>query len=155
MVKLSSVFEQMLPAKRAAKPPAPVWDGKEYPRHLPGERLVRGVSFQGPEWCNLYRRWSIRVEFALTDEPGVVSQFFNMGNDREKTQVGRMSKYFRAWSIANGEPPKRGEELSPSVFMGQLFRVRLKDCSKNSEGIDKSAELVYSVVEQLIERIIP
>lgn len=36
------------------------------------------------------------------------------------------SNYYRAWAIANGGPPRsRGTKISPRMFLGKLFRVRV------------------------------
>jgi hypothetical protein len=43
------------------------------------------------------------------------------------------SRYYIAWSIANGRPPSRNARLSQSIFTGKLFRIRtatVKPCQK-------------------------
>jgi hypothetical protein len=79
----------------------------------PGRYLVRGLKVQGPEWVRAFSRWSICIEFATVHEPGGVSAFFNLGSDRLKQYIGRQSKYFQAWTLANGGLPRKGEQMSP------------------------------------------
>jgi hypothetical protein len=133
----------------------PVWGGVEYPRHDEGVRLVCATKVQGPEWIIRFSRWSIRVEFALTDEPGVASYFMNMGSNRERPHVGRGSKYYAAWTMANGGPPVTGQQMDPAVFVGKFFHARIADCAKDSKKQDKPDEEVYSHVSELIELVSP
>jgi hypothetical protein len=122
-----------------------VWEGTEYPRLDPGKHVVRGTKIQGPEWVRNFGRWSLRIEFATVHEPGCVSAFFNFGNDRENPHVGRQSKYFQAWVMANGELPKKGQAMSPDVFLdGQFFTVTVEDGKTNSDKSEKADAEVYS-----------
>ena len=125
--------------------PALVWEGVEYPRMEPGRYLVRGLKVQGPEWVRAFSRWSLRIEFATVHEPGGVSAFFNLGSDRLKQYIGRQSKYFQAWTIANGGLPRKGEQMSPNVFLdGQFFWVTVEDSSRKTDGTEKVDAEVYS-----------
>jgi hypothetical protein len=114
-----------------------------------GEYTVRAVRYQGPEWIRSYRRWSIRLEFALVHEPVSVSAFFNLGNDPNGYRVGRQSRFYKAWVIANGEHPRTGQFMDFNVFMeGQFFQVVVADLRKDSEKKDKQPAEVYSIVTQ-------
>lgn len=127
----------------------PVWEGAEYPQKIVGERLVLGVEIQGPEWLHRHRRWSIRIGFRLSDEPVTVSLFLNMGDDPTRPRAGRQSNYYKAYSLANGGPPKRGEPMFPEVFLGKWFIAVVEECRKDSEGNAKSEDQVYSRVTKL------
>jgi hypothetical protein len=125
--------------------PTLIWNGAEYPRIEPGRYLVRGQSFQGPQWIRTYQRWSIRVEFGLVEEPGSVSVFFNLGNDPAEVHIGRKSNYFKAWTLANGGLPTKGKPMTADVFLqGQFFLVSIADATKDSEGLQKEDAEVYS-----------
>jgi hypothetical protein len=125
--------------------PLLVWEGADYPRMEPGRHLVRGLKVQGPEWVRAFSRWSIRIEFATVHEPGGVSAFFNLGSDRTKQHIGRQSKYFQAWTLANGGMPQKGEQMSPDVFLdGQFFWVTVEDCLRKTDGTEKADAEVYS-----------
>jgi len=84
-------------------------------------------------------------------ELGVVSAFFNFGNDRAKHHIGRKSRYFEAWTLANGEMPKKGQAMSPEVFMeGQFFWVVVEDLKKRADGSEKDASEVYSRITKFL-----
>ena len=128
-----------------------IWRGPDYPLLTPGRYTVRGSRFQGPQWVPTYRRWSLRVEFALTTEPGSVSAFFNFGADKSGAKLGRQSRYFKAWTIANGELPRRGQAMTPDVFLdGQFFEVEVASCDSDSEGKAKPEAEVYSRIVKII-----
>jgi hypothetical protein len=128
-----------------------VWRGPDYPVLLAGEYTVRAVRYQGPEWVRSFRRWSIRLEFALVHEPVSVSAFFNLGNDPNGYRVGRQSRFYKAWVIANGEHPHRGQFMDPQVFLeDQFFQVVVADSRKDAERKDKQPAEVYSVVTQVL-----
>ncbi len=128
-----------------------VWRGPDYPLLESGNYVVRAVKVQGPEWVRSFCRWSLRIEFALTTEPGFISAFFNFGNDKTAKSIGRQSRYFKAWTVANGELPKRGELMSPDVFLnGQFFEVLVEKCDKDSAGNPKPEEEVYSRVTKIV-----
>ena len=133
-----------------------LWCGPDYPLLEPGTYVVRALKTQGPEWVRSFCRWSLRIEFALTAEPGLVSAFFNLGNDKSARRIGRQSRYFKAWTIANGELPRRGEAMSPSVFLnGQFFEVQVEKCDKDSEGNAKLEAEVYSRVTKILRAWTP
>lgn len=49
--------------------------------------------------------------------------------------MGRGSKYWRWWVIANGgELPKKRQVLSTKVFCDRVFRVRIGDVEKRADG---------------------
>jgi len=134
---------------------APIWEGKEYPRLDPGKYLVRGAEVAGPVWVNQYRRWCVRVQFHLMEEPGEVSAFFNLGNDPKGPRVGRQSKFYKAWKMANGGPPSRGEEMSPDIFLDKMMVVSVDDCDLDSEGATKDDDDIYSKITAFHSLVTP
>lgn len=124
-----------------AKPnsaPMPTWDGPEYARVPPGRYDAMAIRYQGPEWVRRYRRWSLLLEFELLSEPKHVCAFFNMGSNPERPHAGPQSRYFHAWTIANGERPRPKQKLEPSVFLdSQIFKVEVEDCRADAEGQKK------------------
>ena len=102
-------------------------------------------------WVYAYRRWSLRVEFTLIDEPVSLSAFFNFGNDRSGYKIGRLSRFYKAWVIAKGEHPKRGERMSPNIFLeGQIFEVDVEECNRDSEGKPKQDAEMYSRIVRIV-----
>jgi hypothetical protein len=131
--------------KSAPAIPAIVWQGADYPRIKPGMYQVRGTKVQGPEWVRKYQRWSLRIEFALVSEPGNVSAFFNLGSNPDEPRIGRQSKYWKDWVLANEDAPRKGQQMDPQVFLeGQFFIVTIDDGNKDSEGKPKADGEVYS-----------
>jgi hypothetical protein len=140
------------------KPKSPVWDGPNYAHVAPGRYSAIVTRIQGPEWCFQYRRWSLLVEFELLGEVESVRvcAFFNLGNDPAKLHAGRQSRYCKAWTIANGELPHRGQEMKPEVFMeGQIFEIEVDDSSTAPGEQKKTDAEVYSRVTALVSCIRP
>src|SRR5690242_9858921 len=107
--------------------PALIWQGAEYPRVLPGDYQAICIRWQGPEWCVAFHRWSLRLEFSLLSENSSVSAFLNMGNNAAGPRIGRRSKYYALWCQANGEMPKKGQEMALDTFTepGLVYWVRV------------------------------
>ena len=92
------------------------------------------------------------VEFELLGEKESirVCAFFNMGNGAQP-KAGRLSRYFRAWTIANGELPYKGQRMDPEVFMEeQIYEIEVDDCSKGINDELKSDAEIYSVVTRIL-----
>jgi len=87
-------------------------------------------------------------------EEGSVSGFLNLGQ-RKQPHAGRESRYFRLWCQANGGPPKSGQPMSPEVFLGKFFRVRVETATTNSKGEPLSAPEQYSKITDFLECIGP
>ena len=139
---------QLVPFKSAA---GMVWRGPEYPLLTPGKYQVRGVKIQGPEWVRSYLRWSLRVEFALTTEVGNVSAFYNLGSDKDAQRIGRQSRYYKAWVVANRGHPYKGQMMTPEAFLeGQFFEVEVENCDKDAQGNLKPEAEVYSRITKIV-----
>jgi hypothetical protein len=133
-----------------------IWRGPEYPLLSPGVYMVRGSKVQGPEYVRNFHRWSIRIEFALTAEPGSVSMFLNLGGDKTGPQIKRQSRYFKAWVLANGEQPRRGQAMTADVFLeGQFFQVEVETCMLDSEGEIKPEAEWYSRITRIVSMAWP
>lgn len=133
-----------------------VWRGPDYPVLSPGVYTVRGVRIQGPEWVRSYRRWSVRVEFGLVSESISVSAFFNLGNNPEAYKIGRQSRFYKAWVIANGEHPRHGEPMNPNIFLeGKFFEVEVESCNRDPDGKPKHEAEVYSRVTRILSATWP
>lgn len=70
-----------------------------------------------------------------------------------KTKIGRGSRLFEAFMVANGGPPQRRDRVSMRVFKGRLFKVWVRTVRpKSPDGKEKPASFHYSVVDQLLSR---
>lgn len=140
-------------ASRAIQCPDLIWTGADLPHVSPGDYQAVCVDWQGPEWCVTYRRWSIRLELTLLSEGIAVSAFFNLGSNPEMPHIGRNSRFYAAWCKANGEHPRKGQQMTYSVFTepGLLYLVRVADCVKDWKEADKPEELGYSRVTEILK----
>ena len=151
---MSASNQSKVPARINAN--LPTWDGPEYARVSPGRYEAVVTRFQGPEWVRRFRRWSLMIEFELLSESKRVCAFFNMGTNPETLHAGPQSRYFRAWTLANGERPRPKQRLDPSVFMdGQVFKVEVADSLADVEGQQKEDSLVYSRVTAILSADLP
>jgi hypothetical protein len=92
------------------------------------------------------------VEFELLDDGALVCAFFNFGNKREAPEIMRRGNYFKAWTLANGELPRRGQEMSPEVFFeGQIYTVEVKDSRTDAAETEKADAEVYSKVTAILK----
>jgi hypothetical protein len=131
--------------------PLPTWDGPDYAHVPPGRYDAVVTRWQGPAWVRKYKRWSMLVEFELLAENVRVCAFFNMGTNPERTHAGPQSRYFHAWTIANGERPSAKQKLDPAVFMdGQIYKIEVSDSRADAEGKQKAKALVYSRVTAVL-----
>jgi len=79
-----------------------------------------------------YGRWTCLLLFdLLRPESGDtiacdVPVWFALGSGK-KASVSRRSKYFSAWILANGAPPRRDDRMSARVFVNRVAIVRVAD----------------------------
>jgi hypothetical protein len=105
---------------------------------------------QGPEWVRAFSRWSLLVEFELLDDGSRLCVFYNMGSDPKGPVAARRGKYFAAWTQANGELPRKGERMTPDVFLeGQVYAVNVKDCRRNAKEQEKADAEIEALSKEL------
>jgi hypothetical protein len=63
------------------------------------------------------------------------------------------SKLGRLLQVAKLEPTRRDRPQNLSVLARKLWRVRVADAEKDSEGLKLVGDNVYSVVKQVLERL--
>jgi hypothetical protein len=129
-----------------------VWEGVELPRVSPGEYQATCTGWQGPEFVRAFQRWSLRLEFALLDDGTRVSAFYNLGSDPARPRPGRRSRFYAAWSQANGEPPCKGQRMTPETFTepGLFYTLQVADAVKDESQKRKPDALVYSRVVNIL-----
>ncbi|MDP9051231.1 MAG: hypothetical protein M3O31_11020 [Acidobacteriota bacterium] len=139
-------------ANESRDPPTLTWQGVDLPRVPPGDYQAVCVGWQGPEWCKAFRRWSLRLEFSLLTDGTLVSAFYNMGSDVTKPHVGRRSRFYAAWCLANGEMPRKGQQMTLETFTepGLLYVVCVEDSLKDGKDADKPEALRYSRVSDIL-----
>jgi hypothetical protein len=137
---------------QASACPALTWQGPDLPHIPPGNYQAACIGWQGPEWVRAYRRWSIRLEFVLLTDETVISAFYNLGNDAAEPHMGRRSRFYTLWCLANGEPPRRGQRMDPKLFVDPSLQylVRVADAVKDGRGELKPNALIYSQVADVL-----
>jgi hypothetical protein len=133
--------------------PSLMWQGADLPRVSPGDYQAVCIGWQGPEWVRAFRRWSLRLEFSLLAERIAVSVFYNFGDDPAKPHIGRRSRFYAVWSQANGEAPRKGQQMTLETFTDPslLYLVRVADCLKDGKDADKPDALIYSRVTEILK----
>jgi hypothetical protein len=139
-------------ANEAKDTPGLTWHGIDLPRVSPGNYQAVCIGWQGPEWVRAFRRWSLRLEFSLMDDGTLISAFFNMGSDENEPHIGRRSRFYAAWSLANGDAPRKGQKMTPEVFTepGLLYSIHVADATKNEKNAAKPEALIYSRVTDIL-----
>lgn len=137
--------------KKEARASIPIWNGADYVRVPEGRYQAIATRHQGPEWAYTFRRWTLLVEFELLSESKCVCAFYNFGENRNQPKITRQGNYFKAWAKANGELPRKSQEMSADVFLeGQVFTVEVRDCRRDAKERDKTEAEVYSVVREIV-----
>lgn len=133
--------------------PALVWEGAERKRIPSGEYTARCVGYQGPQWTREFGRWGLFLKFVIDPDEIEVVAFYSFGENRDAPKIGPRSKYFKDWVRANGEPPKHGQDMSPTVFVNPAigYTVHVGDAAKDGEGKVKDDALVYSRIDKILE----
>jgi len=68
-----------------------------------------------------------------------------------RTQVARSSKFYRAWTLANGNRrPSRRDRMSPDIFIGRVFRARTRVVKTDSRGKRLPNAQWYSVIDEFL-----
>ena len=113
------------------------------------DRIEPGVYPAYCRWAKIYRdpgfkRWTCLILFEVLSNDlmrvlATVPFWVNLGA-RDKPHAGRRMRYFKEWARANGEPPPRGDRLSPRVFTRRMAHIEVGD----TDG-----EAPYSVVRKI------
>jgi hypothetical protein len=138
------------PALRVVEEVAPVFAGAEYPRIEPGRysaQCVHAKVYFDPG----FRTWKALLRYRLIDGGQEVYGFFNLGRG-ESPNAGRRSRYWKAWTLANGEPPGKRQIMTARVFRGKVFLVELSDVTQTGDGKRHHVSAFYSTVKDVIEK---
>lgn len=64
-------------------------------------------------------------------------------------------KYWRAWVLASGKRPLRGDRLSTQVFRNKIFRARFRRVLRtDNPKVIRTHEQQYSVIDELLEVLV-
>ena len=125
----------------------PAIEWREYPRIEPGEysayckwaRRYRDPAFR--RWTCLLR-WDVLKDDLLT-VIATIPCWLPLGT-REKPWASLRGKYLKEWVRANGGAPRRGDQLSPRVFVRRMARVEVGDTDPDKSPVP------YSVVRKIL-----
>lgn len=132
----------------------PICEHAAYQWHPPGIYKARCTTVSPIYRDPRFRRWIVRLGFVLLPDGGRVSAFLGLGNG-EKPKIARGSEYRRAWIIAHGEKPRRGDRMAKSVFLDKIFEVRIEDIKRRHDGRDHPEPEIYSRVAEIIKKLWP
>lgn len=121
-----------------------------YPRVEPGEYelyCIEAKPYRDPG----LKVWKCRYRFINPMQEGFPSLygFIHLGDGSKPP--GSRSRYLREWTIANGEPGRKRQRLSPRIFTSKLFRVRVDwVLPRQHDGKTHTAASRYSLVKEII-----
>jgi hypothetical protein len=131
---------------------APVCD-VEYPLVAPGRRTLQCVG------ARIYRHsglpdkpWKCELRFADGFGELEIFGFFHLGTG-DKPHAGRKGRYWGAWTLANGAPPRKRQTMSPRAFKGRWFVCDVETVTHKGRGAKAEPlpeHLRYSVVREIL-----
>jgi len=76
--------------------------------------------------------------------------FLNMGKSGKVP--GSRSRFFKVWSMANGQQPRKGQEMTMDTFTepGLIYTISVADCRTGVDQMVKAEALVYSRVTDVL-----
>jgi hypothetical protein len=142
---------QFVPVLVPKSEPAIQW--RYCDRIEPGEYKARSRSAKLYQ-DGYFQRWVCAVQFdilndSLIDVIARLTWYLNLSS-KDGPRVGRRGKYWNAWIMANGGPPKRSDRLSPQVFVGRYAVVLVDDTQRDFEQVT-NPQNAYSVVREVLK----
>ena len=124
---------------------------KEDPRPLIPEGTYEAMcGKQRKKYNPLFKREILTLSLQIFEGPcagTVVERFYPIAK-----VVGCNSSFYQEWTIANGgNPPRRGDRLTPRKFLGKVFKINVRTVSKNWNGRPIPQSLQYSKADAIIE----
>ena len=133
--------------------PELVCEYSAYPLYAEGTydlRCVHARTYRDPQ----FKRWTCLLTFQFLDSKDRVCGFLNLGKG-DTPAVGRRSKFYRAWAMASEVRPRKQQRMSQQVFVGKVFKVRVRTVTGSCDGGKHGPATQYSVVDELLERLWP
>jgi hypothetical protein len=129
------------------RPFEPQIECKTYPRIEPGTypaycRFAKQYRDPGYHRWTCLLRWDVLADDLVT-AIATVPLWLPLA-DGEKPKATQRGNYLREWVRANGGPPRRGDRLSPQVFVRRMARGEIADTDA------KKSPIPYSVVRKIL-----
>ena len=107
-------------------------------------------------------RWTIELHFSIVEPSAWLNfEIILYCSTPKDALLGKRSKYYELWTLANGAPPKRRDRMTPSVFDGWWHAKIVHTCRrmekkgmKNGIRELKPTETATAVIETLVERAV-
>jgi len=90
----------------------------------------------------------------LTPGEWIGREFFMACNVPPKGKWTASCKFWLAWVLAAGRRPNRADRMSPAIFKGKVFRVRMRTVLKTAKQTHRTPAQQYSVVDELLELLV-
>lgn len=135
---------------RVVEEVAPVFQGAEYARIKPGQysaQCVHAKVYRDPG----FRSWKALLRFRLIAGGQEVYGFLHLGTG-ESPHAGRRSRYWEAWTLANGAAPRKRQTMTARVFHRKVFLVEVSDVTQTGDGKPHHPSAIYSIVKRIIEK---
>ena len=123
------------------------------PRISPGDYEAVSVGLKKYE-C--FKRWVLRLDFDVFRGPVTDGDrlarlpFYARWTGKRPAPT---SKLGRLLQVAKLEPTRRDRSRNLSDLAHKLWRVRVADAQKDSEGHELAGDTRYSVITQVLERL--
>ena len=127
------------------------------PFHLvtEGKQEVVYAGYEGPKVAfgsdeqRIYVHWEVVT-------PGRHQGLILFQSFKYYKEWGSQSKFYRAWSLANGGRPRRRTRMSPRIFAGKVFLAEVRTVrpiftNGPLKGKEQPQCMWYSVVDELLE----
>jgi len=133
--------------------PEPICEEAPYPRYEPGIYEAECVEARN-YWDRQFRSWKCALRFSILQSGDPILRFLHLGSHKKPDAPPR-SEYRRDWIIANGAQPRKRQALSPRVFVGKIYEIRVGDVQKRFDGREHPTPSIYSVVREIVRRTYP
>ena len=128
------------------------WKGPPADDITPGVHIARCV---GSNYSDHFQKLFLRFEI-MDGGPDRGKTSFMAFNVPRNGRIGTSSKYYRTWTRLTGRhPSKQSTKMSPKVFHGHLYRVRieLKYLQNNDGEPEYSEDHEYGLVTEILEEV--
>jgi hypothetical protein len=128
-----------------------IWKGEEYVSIPEGAYDAHCVKWIPAKWVRHWGRYSLNLKFWILAESVELTMFVNFAEN--KKTPGLQSKFFKSWTLVNGDFPRRGEVMSADIFVDPslLYTVRVVNADIDSEGKAKPECSIYSKVSEILK----
>lgn len=104
----------------------------------------------GAKHVTIFKRPMMFVWFQLLDEGVQGVRLFASFRLPPHGHMRPSSRYYRAWTLATGRKPIRGDRLSPRVFLRRAFRVMVRTVRTDRQQRPLTPQNYYSIIDTIL-----